>query len=98
MTLGSCAELEVLKFTLDEFTFHWTKYGSKAQIKIASEPNTLSFQSVSEKDFGYYRCDVKDSGKVVLTVFRALYNTTCHLSPGTQENVCIELAMCLVNF
>ena len=46
-----------------------------------SKPNTLTFQSVSEEDLGYYRCEVKEAGRVVLIVYRALYkeipDTSC---------------------
>ena len=74
MTPDSYAELEVLKFSKeDDFSFHWTKEGSRRQIKTTSGPNILTFQSVGEEDLGYYRCEVKEAGKVVLTVYRALY-------------------------
>ena len=63
----------MFKFAEDEFSFHWTKVGSKRQIQTTSEPNVLTFQSVSEKDLGYYRCEVMEAGKVVLTIYRALY-------------------------
>ncbi len=33
----------------------------------------MTTQSVSEEDLGYYQCEVKEAGKVVLTVYRALY-------------------------
>ena len=74
--VGEEAELEVLKFTEDGFSFHWTKEGSRRQIKTTDDrPNTLSFPSVREEDFGHYQCEVKDAaaGKVLLTVYRALY-------------------------
>ena len=74
MSVGSCAELEVLTFAEYGFSFHWTKEGCRHQIKTTVEPNILSFQSVSEKDFGNYQCEVKDqTGKVVLTAYRVLY-------------------------
>ena len=38
----------------------------------SSKPNLISIKSVCEKDFGCYRCEVKEAGKVVLTVYRAL--------------------------
>ena len=90
---GSFAELEVLKFDDDNyFSFHWSKVGSRRQIKTTSEPNVLTFQSVNEKDLGYYRCEVKEAGRVVLTVYRALYrdefnptNVTPPL-PGMHSN------------
>ncbi len=74
MSPGSSTELEVLKFEFagDGFSFLWTKEGSRDQI---STTKMLSFQGASEKDFGNYQCEVKDqaAGKVVLTVYRALY-------------------------
>ena len=73
MTPGSFAELEVLKFVKNGFSFHWTKEGFSRQIKTTSEPNVLTFQSVSQKDLGYYRCEVMEAGRVILTVYRALY-------------------------
>ena len=66
-------DLEVLKFADDGFHFNWTKVGSKRQFYPSIYPNVLSFSRISEDDLGYYRCDVKERGKVVLTVYRALY-------------------------
>ena len=81
MTSGGSANLEVLKFAEDEFSFCWTREGSRRQLKTTSEPNVLTFESVSEKDLGFYRCEVKEAERVVLTVFRALYrhesSTSC---------------------
>ncbi len=75
MSLGSSTELEVLKYAEDSFSFHWTKEGSRRQIKTSDDwPNTVSFPSVREKDFGHYQCEVKEAGKVVLNVCTALYN------------------------
>ncbi len=74
--VGEEAELEVLKFTEESFSFHWTKEGSRRQIKTTDDrPNTLSFPSVREEDFGHYQCEVKDAaaGKVLLTLYTALY-------------------------
>ena len=67
MTLGGGAKLEVLKFTRDDFSFHWTKEGSTELIEVTSKPNVLTFQSMCEEDLGYYRCEVKEAGRVVLT-------------------------------
>ena len=72
----------MLKFAkLDLFSFCWSKEGCKRQINTTAEPNVLTFQSISEKDYGYYRCEVKEADKVVLTVYKALYKdeftTTC---------------------
>ena len=79
--LGRKAEIKVLEYAEDDYSFHWKKEGSKRQIKTTSEPNVLTIQSVSEDDLGYYRCEVKKAGKVVLTVYRALYREEC----TTQE-------------
>ncbi len=71
----------MLKFSKDGFSFHWTKEG---QIKTSDDrPNTLSFPSVREEDFGHYQCEVKDSatGKVVLTLYKALYKEELSLCP-----------------
>ncbi len=89
--VGEQAKLEVLKFADDGFSFHWTKEGSKRQIKTSDDqPNTVSFLSVREEDFGHYQCEVKDAaaGKVLLTLYTALYkeetsefalyNCVCH--------------------
>ncbi len=76
MSLRSSTKLEVLKFAEDGFSFYWSKEGSRRQIKTTDDqPNTLSFQSVSEEDFGHYQCEVKDAaaGKVILTLYTALY-------------------------
>ena len=74
--VGEEAELEVLKFAEDSFSFHWTKEGSRRQIKTSDDrPNTLSFPSVREEDFGHYHCEVKDAaaGKMLLTLYTAIY-------------------------
>ena len=88
--VGEKAELEVLKFAEDGFSFHWSKEGSRRQIKTTDDqPNTLSFQSVSEEDFGHYQCEVKDAaaGKVILTVYTALYKEeTSELMPPSIYN------------
>ena len=85
-TLDESADLEVLKYAEYDFSFHWTKEGSSRQIKTTCEPNVLTFQSVCEKDLGYYRCEVKEAERVVLTVYRALYrdesNTYCINEPS----------------
>ena len=70
MTVGSGAEVKALKFSEDSFVFSWTEEGSRDSI---STTNVVTFQSVSEEDLGYYRCEVREAGKVVLTVYRALY-------------------------
>ena len=80
---GSSAELEALKFAEQEqFTFHWAKEGSRRRIETAS---ILTFRSVSEKDVGYYRCDVKEQGIAVLTLYRALYKCkSCNIMASSQ--------------
>ncbi len=89
---GSSTELEVLQFAEDGFSFHWTKEGSGRQIKTTDDrPNALSFQSVIEKDFGHYKCEVKDhaAGKAVLTVYRGLYKVgTSELSNLSKHCLC----------
>ena len=74
--LGSTTELEVLKFAEYGFSFHWSKEGSRRQIKTTDDqPNTVSFPCVREEDFGHYQCEVKNAaaGKVLLTLYTALY-------------------------
>ena len=93
MALCSCAELEVLKYAEEEFSFHWTKEDSKRQIKTTSEPNVLTFQSVSKEDLGYYRCEVREAGKVVLTVYRALYKDES--AKGTELPPTVAGSHCL---
>ena len=63
----------MLKFAEEDFSFHWSRIGSRNKIKTPVVPNVLTFHSVSELDFGYYRCEVKEAEKVVLIVYRALY-------------------------
>ena len=63
----------MLKFAEKDFSYHWSKMGSRRKIDTPVVPNVLSFHSVSKSDFGYYRCEVKEAEKVVLTVYRALY-------------------------
>ncbi len=73
------ASLRVLGFvkrpSLEGFSFNWSKVGIEdTQPPTDScKPNIVSFQSVSEEDLGYYQCEVKEAGKVVLTVYTALY-------------------------
>ena len=93
MAQGSTATLEVLKFVFAEndFSFHWTKKGSRRQIQTA-QPNVLTFNEICERDFGYYWCEVKEAGRVVLTVYRALLEEQCstsnteHLDPLVLSN------------
>ena len=74
VVLGGSADLEVLQYaTNEDFSFHWTKEGSRLSINPTSTPNTLVFQSVSVKDLGYYLCKVKEAGKVVFTAYKGLY-------------------------
>ena len=70
---GESADLEVLQYAdIDNFSFHWTKVGSRCQIKTTHEPNILSFPCVRERDFGHYKCEVREAGKLILTLYRAL--------------------------
>ena len=76
--LGARAALSVLKFVkqqfLCEYSFDWSRVGGDTPPPVEfSKPNLVSFQSVSEEHLGYYRCEVREAGKVVLTVYRALY-------------------------
>ena len=74
VTLNSLATLEVLKFAdcEDVFAFCWTKEG-RGQIRTTHKLNALSFQSVQKEDFGYYRCEVKETGGVTFIIYKALY-------------------------
>ena len=68
----------MLKFarkSVDQFSFDWSKVGDDDTALVLSKPNTVSFQSVREEDFGHYQCEVKDAaaGKVLLTLYTALY-------------------------
>ena len=85
------ADFEVLKFAQENFSFYWTKEGSRRQIKTTSEPNVLTFESVSEKDLGYYRCEVKEVERVVLTVYKALYKEKSNAScvDTSRSGTCI---------
>ncbi|XP_064407679.1 uncharacterized protein LOC135352420 [Halichondria panicea] len=87
--LGNRTELKVLKFAEDGFSFHWSKEGSRRQIKTTDDrPNTVSFASVREEDFGHYQCEVKDAaaGKVLLTLYTALYKEdTNPLASGQRK-------------
>ena len=74
MTLGTNATLEVLKFARANFTYTWSKEGSSQPIQTnSSRPNTLTFKRIKEEDLGYYKCEVKEVGRVVLVLYRALY-------------------------
>ncbi len=71
VSLGSSTKLEVLKFAEGSFSFHWTKEGSRRQIKTTDEPNTVTFQSVYEEDFGHSRTEH--------LLFKLLSQLTCQL-------------------
>ena len=80
VSIGQSASLGVLKFmkgqSLERFSFNWSKVGiddTQPPTTHHCNPNYLTFQSVSEEDLDYYQCEVKEAGKVVLTVYRALY-------------------------
>ena len=79
-SIGQSASLGVLRFmkgkSLERFSFNWSKVGiddTQPPTTHHCKPNNLTFQSVSEEDLDYYQCEVKEAGKVVLTVYRALY-------------------------
>ena len=92
---GSSAKLEVLKFAEEKYSFVWTKVGSRCQITPSAEPNVLTFKSVSEENFGYYWCEVKEAERVILTVYRALYRdlSISHLQPGMFHVVMVLAAL-----
>ncbi len=79
VSIGQSASLGVLRFmkrqSLERFSFNWSKVGDEDTQPPTHhfKPNILTFQSVSEEDLDYYQCEVKEAGKVVLTVYRALY-------------------------
>ncbi len=79
VSIGQSASLGVLKFmkgqSLERFSFNWSKVGIDDTQPPADDCklNMLTFRSVREEDLGYYQCEVKEAGKVVLTVYRALY-------------------------
>ena len=79
VSIGQSASLGVLRFmkrqSLERFSFNWSKVGHEDTQPPTHhfKPNILTFQSVSEEDLDYYQCEVKEAGKVVLTVYRALY-------------------------
>ena len=57
-----------------QFSFNWNRVGDYTPLSTnPNEPSVLSFQRVSEGDFGYYRCEVSEAGKMILTIYRALY-------------------------
>ncbi|XP_064407245.1 uncharacterized protein LOC135352042 isoform X4 [Halichondria panicea] len=77
-SIGQKASLCVLKFVRNpakQFSFDWSKVGDDDTAPVPSKPNTVSFPSVREEDFGHYQCEVKDAaaGKVLLTLYTALY-------------------------
>ncbi len=74
VSLGNSVKLKVLQFAKCSFSFHWTKDGSRRQIMTTDEPNSVTIQSVCQDDFNcYYQCEVKESEKVVFTLFTAVY-------------------------
>ena len=79
VSIGQSASLEVFRFikgqSLKTFSFNWSKVGDD-DTQLSTHHRKLTFQSVSEEDLDYYQCEVKEAGKVVLTVYRALYKDT----------------------
>ena len=67
--------LEALKFadslTLEGLSFHWYKEGEKTEITPV-EPNVLKIQSVTEEDFGQYKCEIKKEGIPYITSYLGL--------------------------
>ena len=77
-TVGESATLEVLKLVrpraLKRFLFEWSRVGDDTPPHVdPSRPNVLTFQSVDEEDLDYYKCEVKEAGRVVFSVYRALH-------------------------
>ena len=107
MTLGGNVTLEVLRFAKANFTYTWSKEGSRQLIQTNSiKPNTLTFKNIKEEDLGYYRCEVKKAGRVVLVLYRALYRhetmpgsiDSSHPSQGMhQRTTCWFLYLCTQN-
>ena len=89
MSTGNAAELEVLKFSDDDYSFQWTKVGSRRHPSANISTNFLKFQSICQEDYGYYRCEVKEAGSAVLTVYRALYRdeSKTPLVPGKVQSL-----------
>ena len=87
MTPGSSAVLEVLKFAEGDFSYHWTKEGCRHQMGTT---NVLTINNIREEDLGYYRCEVKEAERVIITVYRVLYTTTSSIehSPSGEQCVC----------
>ena len=62
--------------------FHWSRVVNiddshlyTPLILDSKSPNFLFFKNICENDFGDYKCVVKESEKVILTVYRALYKS-----------------------
>ena len=90
MTLGcNDVKLEALKYDENNFSFDWKK---KHTSKATAELNVLQFQDIKQEDYGYYKCEVKEGEKVVLTVFRALYKG----KPNTESNEIKSLKVCSI--
>ena len=77
--MGESTTLEVLKYVrqraLKRFSFEWSIVGDDILSPVdPGKPNTLTFQTVNEEDLDYYKCTVREAGKVVLTIYLGLYS------------------------
>jgi len=74
---GQSANLAVLKDAgclIRGFNFIWSKVGDHLPPPVhPRRANIVAISSVSEEDFGHYKCEVKKAGTTVLTVYKALY-------------------------
>lgn len=68
------------------------KKGARRQIRrTVDAPNVLSFPCVSEKDYGYYHCEVK-AQNLVLTLYRGLYKGALIHKPNEYVIHCLNTA------
>ena len=74
--LGDCIKLEALKFaktkTLEGLSFHWYREGEDTELVTLAKPNVLKIQSVTEEDFGQYKCEIKKEGIPYITTYLGL--------------------------
>ncbi len=95
--VGDKASLTVLKFVrkcAEKFSFEWSKVGDEDTQPHLSKPNTVTFQSVCEEDFGHYQCEVKEAEKVVLTVHTALYREETSTFTNNQPIIIVQYFTC----
>jgi len=68
------AELEVLQYAndidVDKFSFHWTKNeGRRGRIRTGDEPCIITSPNFDQ----LYKCEVKEAGRTVVIIYKALY-------------------------